>query len=66
MVVIIPGPIYFLMGYVLIWAAPIIALVYGIVGLVKDHKIPMAIIGLNFTMAFYIIFLTRFIQVTVF
>jgi hypothetical protein len=58
---IIGGPIYYLMGYVLMWVAPIIAIVYGIVGVVKDHKIPMAIIGLSFAVAFFIIILIRFL-----
>ena len=58
--VIIGGPIYYLMGYVLMWVAPIIAIVYGIVGTVKDNKIPMAIIGLNFAVADFILILTRY------
>ncbi|MFW9945413.1 MAG: hypothetical protein ACFFDX_01145 [Candidatus Odinarchaeota archaeon] len=58
---VLNGPIYYLMGYVLMWVAPIVAIVYGIVGLVKDHKIPMAIIGLNFTIAFFILILIRYL-----
>ena len=59
--VIIGGPIYYLMGYVLMWVAPIIAIVYGIVGIVKDHKVPMAIIGLNFAVADFILIIIRYI-----
>ena len=58
---IMGGAVFYLMGYVLMWVAPIIAIVYGIVGIVKDHKIPMAIIGLSFAAAYFIMILIRFL-----
>ena len=39
-------PIYILMGFVLVLVMPIITTIYGIVGIVKDKKLVMAIIGL--------------------
>ena len=44
--IIIMEPIYILMGFVLVLVMPIITTIYGIVGIVKDKKLLMAIIGL--------------------
>ena len=54
------GALYYLMGYVFMFAMPIITIIYGIVGLAKDNKIPMAIIGLNLGIAYLVIMLVRY------
>ncbi|MFX1476981.1 MAG: hypothetical protein ACFFCI_02505 [Promethearchaeota archaeon] len=55
--IIIMEPFYVLMGFALALAMPIITVIYGIVGMVKDKKLVMAIIGLNCGLAPLIFFL---------
>jgi len=57
------GALYYLMGYVFMFAMPIITIIYGIVGLAKDNKIPMAIIGLNLGIAYLVIMLVRYFMI---
>jgi len=54
------GALYHLMGFVFMFAMPIITIIYGSVGLVKDNKIPMAIIGLNLGIAYLVMMLVRY------
>ena len=42
------GALYYLMGYVLMFAIPLITVIYGIIGMVKDRNMAMSIVGLNF------------------
>ncbi len=48
------GRPYYLMGYVLMFAIPIVTIIYGIIGAVKDHNLAMAIVGLNLGIAYWI------------
>ncbi|MFX0076963.1 MAG: hypothetical protein ACFE96_16070 [Candidatus Hermodarchaeota archaeon] len=43
------------MGYVLMFAMPIIVLIYGFIGIIKDRKLAMAIIGLNLGLAYFVL-----------
>ncbi len=49
------GAIYYLMGYVLMFVMPILVFIYGIVGVVKDKGVAMAIVGLNLGLVYIII-----------
>jgi len=56
---IIMKPFYVVMGFVLVIVMPIITVIYGIVGMVKDNKLVMAIIGSNCGLAILTFFLFR-------
>lgn len=56
---IIMQPFYVVMGFVLVIVMPIITVIYGIVGMVKDNKLVMAIIGSNCGLAILTFFLFR-------
>jgi len=53
-------PLYYLMGYVFIFVMPLITVIYGIVGVVKDNKVVMAIIGLNLGIIVWIMLVMNF------
>lgn len=61
--IIIMEPFYVLMGFVLVLVMPIITTIYGIVGIVKDKKLVMAIIGSNCGLAILTFFLLRVIGI---
>ena len=48
------------MGYVFIFVMPLITVIYGIVGVVKDNKVVMAIIGLNLGIIVWIMLVMNF------
>jgi hypothetical protein len=49
------------MGYVLMFAIPLITVIYGIIGMVKDRNMAMAIVGLTFGIIVLIIILLPFL-----
>ena len=49
------------MGYVLMVIIPVVTVIYGIIGLVKDNKIPLAIVGLNLGIAYFIMIVINFV-----
>jgi len=44
-----------LMGYVLMFAIPLITVIYGIIGMTKDRNMAMSIVGLTFGIIVWII-----------
>jgi len=50
------------MGYALVFVVPLLTVIYGIVGAIKDNKIPMAIIGLNLGLVVGIQVLFNFLE----
>lgn len=48
-------PIYYLMGYVLMFAIPIIIITYGIIGVVKDRVVAMGLVGLSLGLVYIIL-----------
>lgn len=48
------------MGYVFMFVIPLVTVIYGIVGLVKDNKVVMAIIGLNLGIIVWIMIFMNF------
>ena len=55
-----------LMGWVLMFVIPLVTVIYGIIGMVKDNKIPLAIVGLNLGIAYLIILAINFIMISPF
>lgn len=47
-------------GYVFIFVVTLLTVIYGIIGMIKDRKLPMAIIGLNLGITIFIILLLYF------
>lgn len=50
------------MGYALVFIVPSLTVIFGIVGLIKDNKIPMAIIGLNLGLIVWIQVIFNFVE----
>ncbi len=50
------------MGWALVFIVPLLTVIYGIVGAIKDNKLPMAIIGLNLGLVVWIQVLFNFIE----
>jgi hypothetical protein len=42
------------MGYVLMFAIPLITVIYGIIGMVKDRNMAMAIVGLSLAIIYWV------------
>jgi len=58
------APLYYLMGYVLMFAIPLITVIYGIIGMVKDRNMAMAIVGLSFgIIVFILIYVNYFMRI---
>jgi len=52
------------MGYVLMFAIPLITVIYGIIGMVKDRNMAMAIVGLSFgIIVFILIYVNYFMRI---
>ena len=49
-----------LMGYVLMFAIPLITVIYGIIGMTKDRNMAMSIVGLSFGIIVWIIIFVNY------
>jgi hypothetical protein len=49
-----------LMGYVMTFAMPLITVIYGIIGMVKDRNMAMSIVGLSFGIIVWIMIFFNF------
>ena len=48
------------MGYAGMFIMPLLTLVFGIVGVVKDRSVAMSIVGLNLSLAVFVIMLINY------
>lgn len=54
--------LYYFMGQILMFVMPILILTYGIVGIVKDKVVAMAIVGLNLGIVYIFIMIVFYLM----
>ncbi len=54
------GRLYYFLGYVLMFVMPILIITYGIIGVIKDKGVAMAIVGLNLGVAYFLMMVLRY------